>query len=69
MWNIWRKITGLYKNRFAEASLKSSDFSIPFKNNYNNLALMYELRNWYITNSLNYSKNIKYTNEMSLIQR
>ena len=63
MLSTWlRKVTKT-KEFFQGASILPEHYNnIQFKNNFKNIATMFELRNWYIQNSPHSAYSDKYTN-------
>lgn len=68
MLSTWLRKVSKTKEFFQGASILPEHYhNVTFKNNYENVVKMFELRNWYIQNSPHSSYGAKYTNEMAYL--
>lgn len=65
---FWRWFTKSMKGRHVTARIDHKDFSnLPFKNDWNNLVKMYDLRMWYVMHTPHHVKALKHTHELETI--
>lgn len=68
MLSTWLRKVSKTKDFYQGASILPEHYQYnPFKNNYQNLVKMFELRNWYIQNSPHSTYASRYTNEMAYL--